>query len=159
MPGIETCGELPWHELMACLTQSRVAFFPNVLDASPVFLTEALCLDVPIVVNRRIIGGWKYVRPGTGRFFTNENDVTGAVAECLGEQFAPRAWFRAVHGPDNAASWRRSSTRWRPAHHGRQRGRAAVTGGRSGLGRGSGAGGTARPALRARGEPAPPAQV
>jgi hypothetical protein len=44
------------------------------------------------------------VRPDTGRFFTDENDVTGAVAACLGEQFAPRAWFRAVHGPDNAAS-------------------------------------------------------
>jgi len=104
VPGIETCGELPWHELMACLTQSRVAFFPNVLDASPVFLTEALCLDVPVVVNRRLLGGWKYVRPDTGRFFTSENDVTAAVAACLGESFAPRAWFRAVHGPDNAAS-------------------------------------------------------
>ena len=42
--------------------------------------------------------------PGAGRFFTNENDVTGAVAACLGEQFVPRAWFRAVHGPDHAAS-------------------------------------------------------
>jgi hypothetical protein len=104
VPGMETCGELPWHELMACLTQSRVAFFPNVLDASPVFLTEALCLDVPVVVNRRLLGGWKYVRPDTGRFFTSENDVTAAVAACLGESFAPRAWFRAVHGPDNAAS-------------------------------------------------------
>ncbi len=38
LPGIETCGELPWDELMARLSQSRVAFFPNVLDASPVFL-------------------------------------------------------------------------------------------------------------------------
>ena len=86
------------------MAQSRAGFFPNVLDASPVFLTEALCLDVPVVVNRRILGGWKYVRPDTGRFFTSENDVTAAVAACLSESFAPRSWFRAVHGPGNAAS-------------------------------------------------------
>jgi glycosyltransferase involved in cell wall biosynthesis len=103
-PGIETCGELPWNELMAYLSQSRAAFFPNALDASPVFLTEALCLDVPVVVNRRILGGWKYVQPETGRFFTDENDVAGAVAGCLTGQFTPRAWFQANHGPDRTAS-------------------------------------------------------
>jgi glycosyltransferase involved in cell wall biosynthesis len=103
-PGIETCGELPWDELMSNLAQSRVAFFPNALDASPVFLTEALCLDVPVVVNQRILGGWKYVKPNTGRFFTDENDVTGAVSECLNERFSPRTWFCATHGPENAAS-------------------------------------------------------
>jgi hypothetical protein len=102
-PGIETCGELPWHELMVYLSQSRAAFFPNALDASPVFLTEALCLDVPVVVNRRILGGWKYVKPETGRFFTDEDDVTGAVAACLSEQFTPRAWFRSTHGPERTA--------------------------------------------------------
>jgi hypothetical protein len=102
-PGIETCPELPWDQLMARLAQARVAFFPNVLDASPVLLTEALCLDVPVVVNRRILGGWKYVRPETGRFFTDADDVTGAVAACLTERFAPRAWFSASHGPGRAA--------------------------------------------------------
>jgi glycosyltransferase involved in cell wall biosynthesis len=103
VPGVETCGELPWHELMVYLAQSRAAFFPNALDASPVFLTEALCLGVPVVVNRRILGGWKYVQPETGRFFTDENDVADAVAACLAGGFAPRDWFRANHGPDRAA--------------------------------------------------------
>ncbi|HEV3291313.1 MAG TPA: hypothetical protein VG123_20215 [Streptosporangiaceae bacterium] len=89
---------------MACLAQARVAFFPNVLDASPVLLTEALCLDVPVVSTRRILGGWKYVRPATGRFFTDQDDVTGAVAACLTGDFAPRGWFSASHGPEHAAS-------------------------------------------------------
>jgi hypothetical protein len=113
VPGIETCGELPWHELMARLTQARVAFFPNVLDASPVFLTEALCLDVPIVVNRRILGGWKYVRPGTGRFFTDENDVTGAVA---GASSSRRARGSAPStGPATPRAGSRRSSARRPA--------------------------------------------
>jgi hypothetical protein len=55
-------------------------------------------------VNQRILGGWKYVKPNTGRFFTDENDVTGAVSECLNERFSPRTWFCATHGPENAAS-------------------------------------------------------
>jgi glycosyltransferase involved in cell wall biosynthesis len=104
VPGIETRAEMPWDELMSCVAQARVAFFPNVLDASPVFLTEALCLDVPVVVNHRILGGWKYVTAETGRFFTDEDDVTDAVAACLAERFTPRAWFSANHGPERAAS-------------------------------------------------------
>ena len=55
----------------------------------------------------------------------------------------PRAWFRAVHGPDNAAS----------------RLAALVDQVAARDGQGPGAGGMARLALRARGEPAPPAQV
>ncbi len=115
VPGIEACGELPWHELMACLAQARVAFFPNVLDASPVLLTEALCLDVPVVVNRRILGGWKYVRPDTGRFFTDQDDVTGAVAACLMPGTSPRATGSPpATGPSTPrAGWRRSLTRRR----------------------------------------------
>jgi hypothetical protein len=46
------------------------------------------------------------VTPGsdTGRFFTGQDDVTGAVAACLTGDFAPRAWFSASHGPEHAAS-------------------------------------------------------
>ena len=102
------------------------------------------------------------MRPDTGRFFTDENDVTGAVAACLGEQFAPRAWFRAVHGPDNAASRlaafldqvaARSPVAASEAVPQRQREAGQALAG------GSGAGGIGPADLRARGEPAPPAQV
>jgi glycosyltransferase involved in cell wall biosynthesis len=102
VPGIETTDELPWDELMGCLAQARTLLVPNRLDASPVLLTEALCLDVPVVVNRRILGGWKYVVAETGRFFTDEQDVTDAVAACLRGDFATSAWFRTFYGPDNA---------------------------------------------------------
>jgi hypothetical protein len=69
--------------------------------------------------------------------------AAGRPAACLSERFAPRAWFRAVHGPDSAAS------------------RLAAFLGQVAArdGQGPGAGGIARPALRALGEPAPPAQV
>jgi hypothetical protein len=71
---------------------------PNELDASPRVLAEALCLDVPLVVYRQILGGWKYVNRFTGVFFDDERDVVGAVRACFAQSVAPRLWFAANHG-------------------------------------------------------------
>lgn len=90
---------LRWPEFLACLSHARFLFAPNVLDASPRVLGEALCLDVPVVVNRAILGGWKYVNAFTGVSFDGEDDVVDAVRECLRAARSPRAWFRANHGP------------------------------------------------------------
>lgn len=98
-PGVRTEAHLPWPQLMACLAQARFLFAPNGLDASPRILAEALCLDVPVVVNRRILGGWKYVTARTGVFFDDEGDVGPAVTACLHRRWPTAAWFRTHHGP------------------------------------------------------------
>lgn len=51
-PGVRVVDPLPWHELLAVLARSRLLFVPNRLDPSPQVLAEALCLDVPALVNR-----------------------------------------------------------------------------------------------------------
>lgn len=94
--------ELPWHEMLDHVASARFLFAPNVEDASPRLLAEALCLDVPLVVNRAILGGWKYVNRFTGVFFDGPDDVSSAVRTCIGRRLQPRAWFRANHGPYNA---------------------------------------------------------
>lgn len=93
---------LQWLEFLARLAHARFLFVPNVLDASPRVLTEALCLDIPVVVNRRILGGWKYVNVFTGVFFDGEDDVVAAVRRCLAAPISPRRWFQAHHGPYHA---------------------------------------------------------
>ena len=35
------------------------------------FAMQALALDVPLLMNRNIIGGWKYVNEKTGEFFND----------------------------------------------------------------------------------------
>jgi hypothetical protein len=65
-------------------------------------MAEALCLNVPIVVYRGILGGWKYVNGFTGTFFEGEHDVTSAVRNLNCSRLAPRAWFRANYGPYRA---------------------------------------------------------
>jgi glycosyltransferase involved in cell wall biosynthesis len=94
--------ELPWPVLLAHLARARFLFVPNVTDASPRIIAEALCLDVPILVNRDILGGWKYVNRFTGAFFVNEAGVTTAARAVCTASVAPRAWFRANYGPYQA---------------------------------------------------------
>jgi hypothetical protein len=98
-PKISFSPHLPWEQLLARLAQARFLFVPNELDASPRLMAEALCLDVPLVVNRRIIGGWKYVNAFTGVFFDSEHDVVDLVRKCLSRRRAPRDWFRTNYGP------------------------------------------------------------
>ncbi len=90
---------LPWQTLLGHIARSRFLFAPNADDASPRVLAEALCLDRPIVVHRDILGGWHYVNPFTGAFFTGPHDVADAARTCLAIAGSPRNWFRANHGP------------------------------------------------------------
>lgn len=78
----------------------RVLFAPNLHDASPRVLAEALCLDVPILVNRHIVGGWKYVHSETGAFFDSIDNVVPAFRDIINGlqrgDLHPREWFRCV---------------------------------------------------------------
>ncbi|NJP88838.1 glycosyltransferase [Nonomuraea sp. FMUSA5-5] len=103
-PGTEFTPRLPWPHLLAAVAGARCLLVPGVLDASPRVLAEALCLDVPVVVNRSILGGWKYVNAFTGVFFDGADDVVQAVtAACSGTR-RPRAYFTAHHGPLRAGA-------------------------------------------------------
>ena len=52
------CDQLKYSEFIKTLEQCRFVFLPNIMDASPRILTEALCLNKPILVNKKILGGW-----------------------------------------------------------------------------------------------------
>jgi hypothetical protein len=95
-------GELPWHELMECIARSRLALFPNTLDPSPRLIAEALCLDTPILVNREILGGWKYVTAATGAFFSSTADAVSTARLMISTDYLPREWFVANYGPSQA---------------------------------------------------------
>jgi hypothetical protein len=97
--GVTFSEPLPWHLFLSHLMRARFLLAPNRLDASPRVLAEALCLDVPIVVNHEILGGWKYVNRFTGTFFKSPEDSVIQVRSCLGRETAPRQWFRANYGP------------------------------------------------------------
>ena len=74
---------LKYNEFLTLLKRARFLFVPNISDASPRVITEALALNTPVVVNKDIIGGWKYVNDRTGASFTSPDDVEAAVNHVL----------------------------------------------------------------------------
>jgi hypothetical protein len=102
--GIRFVPALPWPQLLASMARARFLFVPNALDPSPRVIAEALCLDRPVLMNRVILGGWKYVNRYTGTFFDDENDVVEAADALLASSPAPRDWFRTHFGPEVAGA-------------------------------------------------------
>lgn len=100
--GISFIPSLPWDEFLVRLARTRFLFVPNLHDPSPKILAEAICLDVPLVVNRNILGGWKYVNAFTGEFFDDMDNVVEAVSQVLSKPRSPRRWFTANYGPYRA---------------------------------------------------------
>lgn len=92
---------IPYYEFVDHLEMARFTFLPNVMDASPRILAETLCKDNTVLVNRGIYGGWKYVTPHTGEFFTSPDDIRPALDRLTKhrDQYHPRAYFQAHYGP------------------------------------------------------------
>jgi hypothetical protein len=97
-PGTEVRTYIPWGDLQASLAAARFSLFASQIDASPRLITETLCNNRPVVVNAALIGGWKYVTPDTGTFFTSEHDVVQAAALAMATARRPYAWFHERFG-------------------------------------------------------------
>ena len=102
-PGITFLPVQEWPALLAALSRARVLFVPNAIDPSPRVVAEVLCLDIPLLMQRHILGGWKYINRYTGVFFDDENDVVHAASELLASTVAPREWFRGNFGPETSS--------------------------------------------------------
>merc|ERR1711972_251416 len=92
------------------LKQSRFAFLPQIHDASPRVSSQALSLDVPILMNYYILGGWKYVNDKTGEFFHDMSDFRQSLEKILRnadipKRYEPRKWV--LENYDNALSGKR----------------------------------------------------
>lgn len=94
---------LPFHEFAKEMKKCKALFLPNVLDAFPRVLAEALCYDIPVLVNHEIVGGWSSVIPGvTGEFFRTEEDVLPALDKVLTGKYTPRKWYVENNGLHNS---------------------------------------------------------
>ena len=102
---VETTDILKHDEWINKLNKSRFILLPNLEDASPRVLTEALCLNKPIFVYENILGGWKYVNDKTGIFF-NENNIKEQVEKLLKNinenKYSPREYYMNNHGLKNS---------------------------------------------------------
>ena len=92
---------LPYNEFQTEMKKCKFLFVPNISDASPRVITEAICYNMPVLVNYNIVGGWHNVISGvTGEFFTNETDIIPQLTKITTNynSYQPRSWFQANRG-------------------------------------------------------------
>jgi hypothetical protein len=96
---------LAYSEFQEEMQKCKFLFVPNISDASPRVMTEAMCYNMPVLVNYNIIGGWHNVIPSiTGEFFTNENDIIPSLSKIVNNynSYQPRGWFQSHRGVKNS---------------------------------------------------------
>jgi hypothetical protein len=90
---LEIVDMLPYHEFQDKIRQSRCLFVPNIYDASPRVIVEAMVNNVPVLMNRSIVCGSKYINNRTGVFFTDEHDIRYSLRKMQQTVFDPRQWW------------------------------------------------------------------
>ena len=93
-----------YWDFLEYMKKARVLFVPNISDASPRVITEALCCGLRVLVNYDIIGGWKYVNEFTGEYFVDEYEFKSKIDKVFREyeSYRPREWFVENYGIVNS---------------------------------------------------------
>jgi hypothetical protein len=83
----------------------RFIFCGSMRDASPRTVTEGICFNLPILMNKNILGGWQYINDSTGEFFDPDNIENGFepvldkfVKKLNNNEYTPREWFIKNYG-------------------------------------------------------------
>jgi hypothetical protein len=89
------------------IKKSKFVFLPQIHDASPRVSTQALALDVPILMNYYIMGGWKYVNDQTGEYFHDHTDFKDALDRILKgsdtpNHYNPKQWVLNNYGDETS---------------------------------------------------------
>ncbi|RMG62313.1 MAG: glycosyltransferase [Calditrichaeota bacterium] len=94
--GIEVhfMGEVPKVEVNRLMNQSRMGVMCAEDDAAPRVILEYMAADLPVLVNRRLLAGARYVGPEAGRVVPPEQFADGirTMLDSL-ESFQPRRYF------------------------------------------------------------------
>lgn len=90
-----------WRDFLKLIEESRSLVTFNVHDASPRVLAEAMCMDVPVLINWHVLGGWKYATEQTGEDFYDTASFVAAYKRLRDPErkakLRPREWFRYCH--------------------------------------------------------------
>jgi hypothetical protein len=98
---VEVIEQLDFDQFQKKMQECRFLFVPNVSDASPRVITEAMSYNMPVLCNYNIVGGWDNIMPGvTGEFFTSEEDISFALDNIVNhyDSYQPRRWFSQNRG-------------------------------------------------------------
>ena len=93
-----------YHEGINLMKKSKFMLLPQVYDASPRVAMEAMSLNIPLLMNGNIVGGWKYINPQTGEFFTGVDDFRNSLSRLMSrlDTYSPMAYVNQHYGKERA---------------------------------------------------------
>jgi len=98
---LEKVDFLKYYDFIDKVKQSKFVIIPSFEDSSPRTITEALTMNKPILVNKNILAGWKYVNDKTGIFY-DESDMKDKIDIFLNiineNKYEPRKYFYENYG-------------------------------------------------------------
>ena len=99
---------LNYHEFIKQYNKCKFIFLPNYAEAAARCQTEAICYDLPMLVNKDILGGWNYVNDKTGEFIdiynleSFEKILDTFINKMNSKYYTPRDWFIEHYGKYNS---------------------------------------------------------
>lgn len=97
-----------YHTFISNFNKSKFILTTSEADASPRSLTEAMCFNLPALVNKKILGGWQYINDETGEFFDPDNldgfepILDKFLKKLNNNEYKPREWFIKNYGKYNS---------------------------------------------------------
>jgi len=99
---IEVTDFLPYYELQQKMRESKFLFLPNIYDASPRVIAECITKNLPVLMNKSIICGFKYITKETGEFFIDENNLRNGLDNIMINK-TPRNWWKENYGIEKSS--------------------------------------------------------
>lgn len=101
---METTDFLDYHTFIKQYNKCRFMINFNGSDASARCTTESMCFNLPILMNKDILGGWHYINDQTGEFVDMynydefEKTLTKFLHKLQNNEYKPREWFINNYG-------------------------------------------------------------
>ena len=87
-------GHLPWNEFINKMNSCKYFINFSRYDASPRVIIEALALNIPVLLNENILGGWKYINKQTGKLFFYDEPIENCINTFIKDTYGPLQWMK-----------------------------------------------------------------
>lgn len=101
---LETTEFLSYYKFIDKIKECKFLLECAESTASPRIVTEAMALDLPVILYHNIVGGWKYINSYTGEFFDDLEDFEQKLI-ILSERYdsyKPREFLEKYYGVKNS---------------------------------------------------------
>ena len=99
-----TCIDFqPWNKFIDYFSSCKYLFCASGQDASPRIIIEAIGMNIPVLLNENILGGWKYINNQTGILFNPNGNIHQIVSDFINYKFKPLQWLELNYNVDNNA--------------------------------------------------------